>query len=679
MRSLVALLALPVIECYLSPLSCGDNFCCVLDSSHSITCWGGNSMATLAPSGSFSSLTCGGKACIAIDSDSKVAKCWGTDLYGTEGCTTGEEVIDASMSFWGGCKILASDGSLSCWGQDIMYGSNGYPEVEDCSSSCSAVDITLTPPSGSFSKVACGGKRAGHFCCAVSETTGAVSCFGAGNTDYVPADTLAITNPYSISGGCDFVCLLASDGTVTMEGGRSGSTCGWNDWDLVPTLSGSYIQAACGTFGIYALTDDGSVTAYGRNFENGVGPVAAGTDVAAMPSGITWSAEAANCGFGHCCLITSANIVSCWGSDYAGQVSGAPAVQVASYFYPALLGSDSGTSSSPPPSPPPSGSSSSLETITGTIYCDNTFEFYFNGRLIATDPLDFTPHQAVSVSFEYDGTSDKVYAIMCQDYASDTGYEYIETNRPQLGDGALIAEFSDGTKTSSAWRQYVVGYGPTDASVAAGCSSTNLGVCAVEDRGTPSDWYSVSFDDTAWDTATEYTANDAGWGRTPTWENSECCTSISPLNRGELGCSMLGSGQSVSVLESECIDPENHPWSSDASFIWGSDMDRDNKMLFRYTASGSGSSTTSSPPSSPPPPSPPPPPPRPPPPSPPASSSTPSPTSSPTSSPTPTPPPDEIEAPAPPSPPPIEATDSSASILQNFLWVSLSIMLYIFM
>ena len=42
------------------------------------------------------------------------------------------------------------------------------------------------------------------------------------------------------------------------------------------------------------------------------------------------------------------------------------------------------------------------ETITGTIYCDNYFEFWFNGIKIAEDPLDFTPHNAVSVSFTYD-------------------------------------------------------------------------------------------------------------------------------------------------------------------------------------------------------------------------------------------------------------------------------------
>ena len=44
------------------------------------------------------------------------------------------------------------------------------------------------------------------------------------------------------------------------------------------------------------------------------------------------------------------------------------------------------------------------------------------------------------------------YAIMCQDYASDSGYEYTSSNKPALGDGALIATFSTGVSTSSAWK-----------------------------------------------------------------------------------------------------------------------------------------------------------------------------------------------------------------------------------
>eukprot|EP01060_Flectonema_neradi_P037916 TRINITY_DN7791_c3_g1_i1.p1 TRINITY_DN7791_c3_g1~~TRINITY_DN7791_c3_g1_i1.p1 ORF type:complete len:314 (+),score=65.04 TRINITY_DN7791_c3_g1_i1:77-1018(+) len=236
------------------------------------------------------------------------------------------------------------------------------------------------------------------------------------------------------------------------------------------------------------------------------------------------------------------------------------------------------------------------ETITGTIYCDNQFEFYFNGVLIASDPIAFTPHQAVQVSFDWDGVSDKVFAISCQDYASTSGYEYIDTTSPQLGDGALIAEFSDGTITSSSWKYYVTNYGPTDASIAAGCSATNLAACAVQDNGTPANWFSTSFDDSTWTTSTTYTSAQAGWGAPPTWSGTECCTMTSPLDRSTLGCSVDSSGTAITVTESECQNPSELLGSSTASFIWGTDLERDNKVLFRYTATASSSSTTPAPP-----------------------------------------------------------------------------------
>ena len=235
-------------------------------------------------------------------------------------------------------------------------------------------------------------------------------------------------------------------------------------------------------------------------------------------------------------------------------------------------------------------------TITGHIYCDNYFEFYFNGQKIFTDPLDFTPHNAVKVSFEYDESSgNKVYAILCQDYASDSGYEYTSTNSPQLGDGALLAEFSDGTTTTSAWKSYVVTFGPTDASISSGCSSSNLSPCAVQDNGVPSNWYATDFDDSTWTSATEYTASQAGWGRRPSYSNGQCGTITSPITK------QTASPSSIATTEDACLDPrsvlcggDETCSGSDGRFIWGSDMDRDNKMLFRFNAGSTSSDSSTS-------------------------------------------------------------------------------------
>ena len=239
-------------------------------------------------------------------------------------------------------------------------------------------------------------------------------------------------------------------------------------------------------------------------------------------------------------------------------------------------------------------------TITGHIYCDNYFEFYFNGQLVKKDPMTFTPHQAVKVSFDWDGTSDRTYAIMCQDFATPSGYEYTSTSSPQLGDGALIAYFNDGTATTKDWKVFITKNGPTATSVAAGCSGGNLGTCVVETVATPDGWYDTSFDDGAWASATVYTEAEAGWGRTPSWTNDQCCQPTNPLDRADLSaCNMnydINTGKEVAVsgiVEDDCLDPTAVLSTDQASFLWGSKLQEDNQILFRYTATGNATISSS--------------------------------------------------------------------------------------
>lgn len=221
------------------------------------------------------------------------------------------------------------------------------------------------------------------------------------------------------------------------------------------------------------------------------------------------------------------------------------------------------------------------QTISGTIYCDNQFILWVNGKRIAADPIPFTPHQAVNVNFQWDGKSDIQYAIQCEDYASASGYEYINSWRPQLGDGALIARFDDplSTTTSSAWKVYTVTYGPTEQSIKQGCNASNLDKCEVENRGVPEGWQKLQFDDWNWLYASQFTPAQAGWGRKPTWSAEQgCCTLTSPLDRATIGCDK-------SVSQSACLDPRVVFDNSDAEFIWAEDLQYHNRVLFRYTAS----------------------------------------------------------------------------------------------
>lgn len=174
----------------MGPMCCGDNFCCSLTVTGSIVCWGGHSFTT--PNGNYKAISCAGKAGTAISDDNTIAVCFGESGYGSEGCVTGHAILDTASSFWGGCAIKSSDKGIFCWGTLTVYGVNSRPTLSECteqygSASCSAVQIALTPPAGEYTTIACGGKRAGHFCCAVN-TSGSTICFGAGSSDYTPTD-----------------------------------------------------------------------------------------------------------------------------------------------------------------------------------------------------------------------------------------------------------------------------------------------------------------------------------------------------------------------------------------------------------------------------------------------------------------------------------------------------------
>ncbi|WP_444912706.1 hypothetical protein [Microbulbifer sp. PAAF003] len=91
------------------------------------------------------------------------------------------------------------------------------------------------------------------------------------------------------------------------------------------------------------------------------------------------------------------------------------------------------------------------EVVTGYIFADNYFELYINGKLVAVDPVPFTPFNSSVVKFRVKRPYD--IAVKAVDWEENLG-EGTESNRgvrTHAGDGGFIASFSDGTKTNSKW------------------------------------------------------------------------------------------------------------------------------------------------------------------------------------------------------------------------------------
>jgi phosphatidylethanolamine-binding protein (PEBP) family uncharacterized protein len=166
------------------------------------------------------------------------------------------------------------------------------------------------------------------------------------------------------------------------------------------------------------------------------------------------------------------------------------------------------------------------DTIKINVYADNWFMLYINGRLVAVDPIEFTPHNVVSVDLlpEYPMT----IAVMAKDNADPkTGLEYGD----HIGDGGFIIKFADGTVSNANWKAKSFFKGPLNH------ETTNP---KVEHTPIPEQWWAVDFDDSKWANATEYTE--------------------------------------------ERVNPKEPFYQADftgAKFIWTEDLDLDNTVIFR--------------------------------------------------------------------------------------------------
>jgi hypothetical protein len=182
-----------------------------------------------------------------------------------------------------------------------------------------------------------------------------------------------------------------------------------------------------------------------------------------------------------------------------------------------------------PPPPPPGGQikPDARDLIKASVYADNWFMMYVNGKLVAVDPIDFIPHNQVNVSLlpEYPMT----IAIMAKDNADpNTGLEYGD----HIGDAGFILKFTDGTVTSARWKAKSFFRGPLDHDI------VNP---KVQYDPIPANWFAPDFDDSAWDFATGYAADR--------------------------------------------VKPDGDYATSDftgAQFIWTADLDLDNTVIFRY-------------------------------------------------------------------------------------------------
>lgn len=199
------------------------------------------------------------------------------------------------------------------------------------------------------------------------------------------------------------------------------------------------------------------------------------------------------------------------------------------------------------------------EIITGYIFADNYFELFINGKLIAVDPIPFTPFNSNLVRFKVKKPYDIAIKLVDWEENSGLGSENNRGKRFHPGDGGFIASFSDGTTTNGQWSAQTFYTSPIyDLSCTEEVGEQRLtSMCDTKGVDEYIDTYSLhwvipvnwktSQDYIAWPKAVEFTEDEIGVNNKKAYMNFQEQFS--------------GVG---------------------ASFIWSSNLVLDNLVLLRY-------------------------------------------------------------------------------------------------
>lgn len=208
------------------------------------------------------------------------------------------------------------------------------------------------------------------------------------------------------------------------------------------------------------------------------------------------------------------------------------------------------------------------EVFTAYLFADNYFELYINGKLIAVDPVPFTPFNSNVVRFKADRPLSIAVKMIDWEETLGLGMESNRGTKFHAGDGGLVAQFQDaGGKTvlitDNSWkaqtfytapivdrRCLVVDGATRDSSACDKQSVKDTASTSAAHWVIPEDWMKSGFDDSSWPAAVTFSNDTVGV------DNKKSYTNF------------------VDVFDAE---------GADAEFIWSSNLVLDNLVLLRAT------------------------------------------------------------------------------------------------
>ena len=190
--------------------------------------------------------------------------------------------------------------------------------------------------------------------------------------------------------------------------------------------------------------------------------------------------------------------------------------------------------------------------IQAEVWADNWFAFYLGDRLIVEDSTPITTERSFNAeAFVFNADYPLQLNFVARDFKQDdTGLEYIGRGNQQMGDGGLIAQFTDVATgatiavTDAAWRCLVTHDAPLDRACEDEAEPVpGAGPCRFTATPEPDGWRRPEFDDSAWPPAVEHSEADV---------------------RPRGGYDAIG-------------------WRDEARLIWTADLETHNTLLCRLT------------------------------------------------------------------------------------------------
>ena len=151
--------------------------------------------------------------------------------------------------------------------------------------------------------------------------------------------------------------------------------------------------------------------------------------------------------------------------------------------------------------------------IRGEVWADNWFAFHLGERLMLEDSTPLATERSFNAeAFVFNADYPLQLNFVAKDFKEDdTGLEYIGRGNQQLGDGGLIAQFTDvatgaAVAVSNAdWRCLVVHEAPLERACEDEADpAPGVGPCGFAAIPEPAGWKTPAFDDSAWPAAVEF-------------------------------------------------------------------------------------------------------------------------------------------------------------------------------